>query len=951
MSIFKSLKYVIPIIFIGVLISNLIFYLSTYYKHTEYQEEIVMRHIEEITAKIEKTSFNFENEINYILFSTDILTIFDDKKNADLLTRLKIFYSKYPTLISGFYIYDDNQNVFSLYKDKNDNFLIDKYSSHKQNELFKKEKVNIDKEIASYVLPIFNEKDLVGNLIVAIDLKNYFKRLLEQANPYEKVFQLIIDEKSRLYFSSCVNCDIDSAFIRQLTKQSIFSKEGAENNDIVVNGKKSNFATLYYPFYFLKFKYTLVYNIALKDLNIYYFRNGIASILITVSLLVILSLYYIKLFKDKNKEEKKLRESEEAFKQIIELMPIGILILDKDNKVKTINRAASKILHISEDEDLIGVDISNKFLLGQSLFANESMSEVFESDHFFHYEKDGNEVVIYKKDIPLKLKGEEVTVQSFIDVTPIEKSRMREVAANNAKSQFLAKMSHEIRTPMNGIIGMADALGQQKLTAEQLEQVNIIRKSADLLLNLLNDILDLSKIEAGKMVIEEIPFKLNSELNITLDLFKISAEEKQIKLTTKVNNDVPNNLIGDPFRLRQIFINLIGNAVKFTHEGEIRISVEKLEEYDRNLTLKFIIEDTGIGIPKEKISSIFQTFTQADSSTTRKYGGTGLGTAIAKQLVELMNGEIWAESPSLISSKPEYPGSRFIFTIELYSNEKLMNDIDLSGIHSFEQIKAIIVGDNKEEEKAIEETLSNFNIKAEQHIFHKNTVDMLKLNSQSSFEDRYKLVIIRDSGSFDGFKLVARLNDLKIMDKFIFLMVSTNDRVGNYVKSKRRGVNHYITYPYETSEIYNFICDTFTSLNLHDEKLKFKTQELRKDIKILIAEDNAINQKVARTLFKNLGYQVEFANTGLEVLNMLQKASYDIIFMDIMMPEMDGIQATYLLRSKGYTLPVIAMTANVAKDEKAAAMASGMNDYVTKPVKVDVVKKILFKLFSEEIKN
>ena len=251
----------------------------------------------------------------------------------------------------------------------------------------------------------------------------------------------------------------------------------------------------------------------------------------------------------------------------------------------------------------------------------------------------------------------------FSDITPIEKARKYEAAANTAKSEFLAKMSHEIRTPMNGIIGMTEAMDQENLNAEQKEYLQIVKRSADLLLNLIDDILDFSKIEAGKMQLEEIPFKLREEVKLSVDLFRPVIEEKNISLQIKTNPDVPENIIGDPFRLRQVLSNLISNAVKFTHEGQIVVGIQLEEEYNSNLTLLFYVEDTGVGIPRNKIESIFNSFTQAEESTSRKYGGSGLGTTISKQLVNLMHGEIWAESPSTISTSPNYPG----FKIQLYN--------------------------------------------------------------------------------------------------------------------------------------------------------------------------------------------------------------------------------------------------------------------------------------------
>jgi len=945
----KPLRILLPAVFVLVLISNLYFFINAYIKHNDFQKEILLKQAENVSNSIENVGLDFENNINYILYSDNIANIFIPENYKDILIKLEIFYSKYPSLVTSILIQDNNQNVFSLYKDKRDNFLNDVYISRKQIQLYEKEKTILRNAEQEFIMPIFKDNNVIGNLIINIDLFGFFKKQLESEIIGENLWQLIIDSKGNIIYSPFTNLKIEKSTLKKIVESFNGGRKGIIT-DAIDNGTiKLSYISSYDCISFLKTKFAVVVNFKNQYILRQFISNGIWAIVINISLLLVIFLYIIKMVKSRGDEEKKLRESEEAIKQILELMPIGIIIIDQEKRIKSLNKAAAKILMIDDNENLIGEDISHRFFLGKTLLLDTEFSAAFESTHFLHYEKDGNDIVIFKKDIPLKLRGEELIVQSFIDVTPIEKSRKREIAANMAKSEFLAKMSHEIRTPMNGIIGMADSLAQQNFTAEQAEQIQIIRKSADLLLNILNDILDISKIEAGKMILEEIPFKIRDDINLALELFKVSADEKEIKLSGIVVQDVPNNILGDPFRLRQILINLVGNALKFTHEGEIILRVEKVEEYNRNLTLQFTVEDTGVGIPKEKLPLIFQSFTQADNSTTRKFGGTGLGTAISKQLVELMNGEIHVESPSMISKNPKYPGTKFVFTIEVYSNEKLQKDLNISSICSFNQINTLIIGENKSEEKTIEESLAFFNVPVEQQLYNKNTIDFLKNNLTKSDSERFKLLIIKDSSTFDGFKLIARMNDAKIVNYFIIVLISTNDKQGNYVKGKRNGIDYYMIFPYEISEIYNFLCENFTSLKLEEEKSKFKVHKIKSDLKILVAEDNFINQKVAKTLFKNIGYEVDFAKNGLEVLDKMKLSQYDIIFMDIMMPEMDGIQATMELRQKNIEVPIIAMTANIAKDEKTSAIASGMNDYITKPVKIDVIKKILIKLFSEEI--
>jgi signal transduction histidine kinase/CheY-like chemotaxis protein len=569
----------------------------------------------------------------------------------------------------------------------------------------------------------------------------------------------------------------------------------------------------------------------------------------------------------------------------------------------------------------------------------------YDTGHFYTFDKDGAEITIFKKEIPFSLQEEELVIEAFIDVTPIEKARKLEAAANLAKSDFLAKMSHEIRTPMNGIVGMADALLQQSLTGEQREYAEIVKKSSDLLLTIINDILDFSKVEAGKMMLEEIPFKISDEIMLVKELFKPLADHKEIEILVNIAPNVPNNIIGDPFRLRQVISNLLSNSIKFTHEGKVVIGVELVEEYSGNLTLLFVVEDTGIGIPKEKLETIFASYTQAEGSITRKYGGSGLGTTISKQLVELMGGEIWVESPSTISTSATFPGSKFYFSIEAFSNEKLPKSFDFSAIQEYSQINALIISPLENDNEHIYAYFDNFAINYEKYQIQSQDLLINKLLIE---HEKFHILIINDSLDYDGFRLTKILQDKGFTNQYLCILISSNDLNGNFIRAKRLGVDYYLIKPYESSEVFDLIQDNFTKIS-PEAHIPTKINKIRKNIHILVAEDNMINQKVAKTIFKNLGYEIEIASNGVEAIDMTLKNRYDIIFMDMMMPEKDGIQATRELRLKGYKNPIIAMTANASKEGKTKAISFGMDGYITKPTKMEAIKKVLIKYFSEPL--
>ncbi len=942
-------KIFIPTIISCLLIVNLFVFVYIYNNQKNFQKTILLLQAEAFTSGLEQKGLQFMNDFNNLAYLYQ--NSFSDKNTLKIspifLENVKTFYSRHQNLINNLQLIDSGLNVTNIYYHPTGQFLIDHYETKQNFKLLSYETLMFKNGESLYFVPIYFHNSLQANLVVILNLQNFFRHNLQPLHVENTIYQNIYTPLGGFEQLSIFNFIPSSKLKQSIHKAKTTNAPQWVINNLEINHKKEKYISICYPFRFLNNTFVYLYHFKIQYIQKQLFVHALLIVVFNLVILLIVIFYYLQMVKQKNREEEKLRESEEAFKEIMELIPIGIIITTKNNQILSINKTATRILQINNSQEVIGRNISHKFLTTKSLAFDNEIASVFETDHFIQYENNGNEIVLYKKDIPLRLRGEEIVVQSFIDVTPIEKSRKREIAANMAKSEFLAKMSHEIRTPINGIVGMADALLAMPLTKEQIEFVNIIKKSADTLLNILNDVLDVSKIEAGKMVLEEIPFEIRKEIALVVHLFKVTAEEKNIQLITKIDPNVPEKVIGDPFRIRQILNNLVNNAIKFTPEGKIEISVKKIEDYNRNLLLQFKISDTGIGIPKEKISNIFKSFAQADNSTTRKYGGTGLGTTIAKQLVELMNGEITVESPSGISNNPNLPGTCFTFTIELFSNEKLMKNIDVTQITSFQQIKTLLITNHMPDDNVISEAFALFNVPLEMHYFNKGTIDLLKKNiTLQDNNSRYLLLVIRDATNFDGFKLMARLQELQLTNSFHILMISNNDKQGNFLRSLRMGADHYIIMPFETSEIFNFLCETYTSLNLKDEVGKFKIQQLPENINILVAEDNPINQKVALTLFKNIGYEVDFAKNGIEVLEMMKNKKYDIIFMDIMMPEMDGIQATLEIRKMDIHIPIIAMTANISKDEKQEALNAGMYDYVTKPVRIDTVKKILIKLFS-----
>ena len=941
---FYTFLIAILVIIIGI---NSYYYYYFYNQQVAFHTDILEKQMDICIWEIEHSGYEFENEINYIVFSTDIANFFDSEAKKELRIRqLELFYFKYQNLIKNIKVIDNNKNVFSLFKDKTNHFITDYYLAQKQKELNDREEVSLNPDGSyNYILPVFFNNKTAANIIIKVDINEYMKKVFENYHLGSTVWQWTIDSGGKLYNN---NLSQDSIFITQtdiIVNDIENGLKGSIKNQVISNGKRSELISVYHPLRILSHDFGVVFSLETKIVIGSIIRKIILVSVFTILVFLFILGILIYLIQKKHNKENQIRKSESAFKEILESLPVGIMMLDSNRVVKSINKTAINIFTLEKESDLIGKTLSDQFLIPRNFQDKDSFSYTDNLNQYIYYDDNDNEIIIYKKEVQYQDGSEAYSLDAFIDITPIENARKREIAANKAKSEFLAKMSHEIRTPLNGIIGMADDLGGTNLNEKQADAVHIIKKSADLLLSIINDILDFSKIEAGKMVIEETPFNLRDEVESTISLFKLRAEDKGIELALTVQKNVPDQLIGDPFRLRQVISNLIGNSIKFTIEGKILVRVDLIKVHAGRAVIQFDIEDTGIGIPHEKLKEIFSSFSQADGSTTRKFGGTGLGTTISKQLVELMGGKIWVESPSSISTDPQYVGSKFSFTIEVYSNEKINKDVDFSQITDYDEINVLIVNNNPDEDKILLHTFKSFDTNNSEITPQVDVIGRIERGLKPG-EKQLHLLVINDCAEFDGIGLARKIYEKGLSSKMLIIIVSSNDQPGNYVKCKMCGVDYYLIKPYEASEVYEVLIENFTSLKVTDKELP-ELNKLKKNIKILVAEDNIINQKVAQTIFKNLGYEIVLAQNGKDCVKKVKDEKYDIVFMDIMMPEQDGLEATAEIRSLGYKIPIVAMTANAREEDKMKAIDSGMNYYLAKPVRIEEIKEVLIKWFSE----
>jgi len=755
-------------------------------------------------------------------------------------------------------------------------------------------------------------------------------------------WQWVMDDSGRVIYSNSVNL-FQYTETGRLEQALGNTSVGNLIHTLIIDKKEKQLVSSFYSTRLLQRDLTLIFSSPTAYFQKYLIRNSFLIVLATLLLVQAIIWFLIRNLNKRENENQNLRNSGTTLENMIENIPAGILVYNDKREIIKANTMAADQFSYESATSMTGKIYPESSLMAVNEYFARNPGGVVDQLHYEIIKKDTGERVLYKNSIPVSYMGETATMDILLDITELETARNNEAIANRSKSEFLARLSYEIRTPLTGIIGMTDILGRKQIPGDLEDIIGILHNSAEDLLKIRDEILDFSKIQTGNLNLAEIPFIIRDEIKKCAEQTKNLLEEKEITFTSIIEDNVPQSIISDPYRFRQIITNLIKHSAANTQKGRIELKCSLINTDKGQAVLGFEIMDTGKAFDKETLHKIFGNVINIESKVLSSDDETGFGPVMAAQIIRLMGGELSVESPSGIAGDS---GTKIRFTITVYSNDRIQKHLEKKSIKSFNDVKTLVITDPKLEVDDILNLIHQIHLNSSVTTYQKSTISQIKANLDNS-DEKFNMIIIVNDKDFDGFNVASSLWENKLYECLVIIMISTVNEKGNYLKSISMAVDNYLVMPLDRSALEDAVKENFPYIILKDKSRK--ETSIRAGISTLVVEDNKMNQKVVTRMLDLLGCTFDIAEDGYDGYMKAKAKPYDIIFMDLILPDMDGYESARNILEEIPGSLIVALTADNMADSRKKAELSGMKEYLSKPVRIDDLKLLLEKYFSEVV--
>lgn len=913
---------------------TVIFYLSLYRNQLEYSNKLLDRQVMIAGSDIDNTAMYIVSDLTEIDFSDDITLFFTDQElNERAREKMKLYYSRYEDIVVGLMLYNTDGDVYTLFKDEERNSWLDgSYRAQSVPTIHMTEKLEPERDRYKYYLPVLKDGMVLGNLVITIDFRRFFSSVFNKYNLDKFQWQWVVNDTGTVVFDN-YGSEVSYTHLNRLAEGLAQGNSGRMAHAMTGVERDEEIISSYYPVTIFGLDFGLVFSAPTEFFQKYLVRNTLILGLLTffTVLFIILLLRHFNRKQSRQLEEKCI--SEKGLFSILDQMPVGFIIYNKGREILRSNRQAAELFSFESEEEMNGK-------LMPDLSRNEYESDItgqFRQGKVIKLPAPGGEKILFINTIPVNYAGGDHTLDALIDITSLELARRQEADANIAKSELLARMSFEIRTPLNGILGMTEMLNRSDLPEESKEIARLLRRSADLLLNIINDIFDVSKVETGKMILDEIPFRLREEVGYCMNLIKRQNPESVVRFESKIDQTVPENLIGDPYRLRQVITNLMSNSVAGTQTGEIKLGCRVKESDGNRFTLEFTLTDTGLTYTRAEIKKLFGDYIATLSERSEWAEDLKLGPVLARQLTELMGGQMTAESPAIRDASGIEKGLKITFTINVHLNEKISKHLDLGMYTHPSELRTLVITGTQGRDDDFLSIMHRVGLPVSVTSFQKHTASQIKTSLQSE-SGRYPLLVIFDEPDTDGFEAAKALMDAKLTSEHIVMMFTSRDPKGHYARCVDMGIDHLLVKPFAGEDLMNVLKEHFPGLRGDSARLHSGISEVPV---MLVVDDNYLNRKVVGSLLKVLGIQADFAAGAAEAIDMAREKSYDLILMDLIMPETDGFEAAHTILGFDSATQIIALSADNMPETRLKAEKTGMKELLSKPVTVEELRRVI----------